>query len=389
MPLLAMAFVAATAAAAPAGDRAPAHPPVPRPLTLREVRTRDIRFDFSDALAAAPPDCRIPLAIDPPVPDATSAFTAILSTRLPWARNPPLVTVAGHRVVVTERVDTAAAAPRPAVGLCTARSVAIPALPHGSYVLEWRVLDGSGRALSQESLPFDLGGPVFVGTSRTTSALGRSGPLLVVTAGAPGMLHVHYESEPRFWDAIGSEFAAQFVGAELRIAQAGLAGDGDRSPDDAHPATVAQVADFELPMPPPGDYTLLWNEPPMLFHVEADPPQTRCGLAAGAAFTLRGRRLTITDFSSGDAPRFDEPEASVDGAEIRVTQHVRDPRVQERSTPQTTRCHAASVLLPPLAPGIYRVSWTYRINAATARPSTRFTTGTIAVQRGRRRGKRR
>src|SRR5207253_9275421 len=107
-------------------------------------------------------------------------------------------------------------------------------------------------------------------------------------------------------------------------------------PEEANGPSLKKLEDFDLPMPPPGDYTLLWNRPPMAFHVDAEVPSMRCGLAYDAKFTFAGDHMLMTDFYSGADPRFEKAAVvSVDGSEIRVTQQVSDFAVQYNDVAQT------------------------------------------------------
>jgi hypothetical protein len=350
--------------------------PLPQRLTLYEFR-----FTVDP-----PPDCTNVLTTEPRNPDSTAPFDVVFSNAMYWTPSQAVATIGGDLILVTERVNTTVGLPPlPNPPPCTSRRVTIPSLAQGSYTLRWHVFDETGRTIFQQVRHLDVTGPAFLGRSNQPPAVRRSGPVLVITDGAPGRLHVHYESQPHGALSASPQFAAQFVGSQLRVAQSVMFGDGETYPDDRNTPAVRQVEDFELPKPPPGDYTLLWNDPPMAFRVEPDLPATRCGLAYDAKFTFAGDRMLLSDFYSGDDPRFEPPAVvAVDGSLITVVQRVSDFAVQYNSTIQTTRCHEAVVALPPLAPGAYDIAWHYLINQSELRPAFRVTKGRLDVN-GRRR----
>lgn len=351
-----------------------AEPPLP---------SHETSYDFHFTIDP-PPDCNVALQFQPRIPDSTAPFTVIFSNMLAWPASAPIVTIDGNRVVVTERADTNGAVPPPGLPPCSSRHATIPKLAQGSYELHWQVLDATGRTITHQIRQFDVAGPVYVGNSNEVTSLRRTGPLLVVTGAGAGQLHIHYESQPRLAYSAAPQFQAQFIGAQLRVTQPMLFGDLETYPDDANGTNVKQVEDFDLPAPPPGDYILLWNQPPMAFRVEPDLPSTQCGLQYDAKFAFAGDRMLMTDFYSGVDPRFETPAVTVDGSEIRVVQEVSDGAVQYNGVPQTTRCHDAAAALPPLAPGTYHVVWIYRINGSIPRPASRITTGTLEVRARRR-----
>lgn len=136
----------------------------------------------------------------------------------------------------------------------------------------------------------------------------------------------------------------------------------------------------------PGDYTLEWFAPQIAFHVEGDLPSTRCGLADyKPRFTYGGDHLTMDDFYTGGEARFEKPAVSfVQGTDLFVDERVDDLAMQYNSAVATTRCHSATVDLPPLAPGRYRVYWRYFVNFDTPRPGEHVALGTIEVKARRR-----
>ncbi|HWS71700.1 MAG TPA: hypothetical protein VN605_06275, partial [Thermoanaerobaculia bacterium] len=244
------------------------------PLPMREV-SYDFQFTIDPRA-----DCRVSLQVEPRIPDSSSPFSVVFSNSLYWTLSAPIATIDGNRIVVVERVDTGGLPPPPNISPCTSRHVTIPALQQGSYEVHWQVLDQTGRTIVHQIMQFEVAGPVFIGNSNEVDVPRRTGPLLVATSPHPGVLHIHYEAQPRLAYSAAAQFQAQFVGSQLRVVQPMVFSDTETYPDDANGTNVKQVEDFDLPMPPPGDYTLLWNQPPLAFHVDADLPSTRCALAA-------------------------------------------------------------------------------------------------------------
>ena len=334
--------------------------------------------------------CTVGFTFDPGGFASGAPVTVAYTSYVPSTPSTPTIAMRGNTVVVTERIATITEPPPPAGGPCRTRTATLPPLPQASYWLLWEVREENGRLWSQEQAHFNVGSPVVTGVSRPPGALARIGTVLAVTAAAPGFLHVHYEAQtPSVMDPVrpdfyGPGYRAQFVGSQLIVEQEARS-PGPESPSWSPPAQ--RVEDFDMPLPPPGDYTLVWFGPRVAFRVDAELPATRCGLADyKPRFTYGGDHMTMDDFYTGAEPTFDKPMvALVDGSVITVVQPLTDPVAQFPSATLTTRCHSATVDLPPLAPGRYQVYWRYVGNSANWFQEQHLTMGTLEV-RARRRG---